>query len=76
LTVAKAILARIRKGDLPATFSSRDVWRPGWALLSDREQVADALRLLVDYGWLREERNNGTGGRPATACHVHKAALK
>lgn len=69
--VAKAILARIRKVDLPATFSSRDVWRPGWALLSDREQVADALRLLIDYGWLREERNTSTGGRPATSYHVH-----
>ncbi len=26
---AKAVMGRIRKGDLPRTFSTRDVWRPG-----------------------------------------------
>jgi putative DNA primase/helicase len=70
VTTAKAILHRIKKGDLPASFSSRDVWRKGWAMLSDREQVAEALRLLVDYGHLREERNDETGGRPSTIFHV------
>lgn len=71
VAAAKAILARIRKGDLPASFSSRDVWRPGWAMLSDRELVAGALRMLVDYGWLREERRE-TGGRPATVYHLNQ----
>jgi hypothetical protein len=69
VATAKSILKRIKKGDLPAFFSSRDVWRPGWSMLSDREQVAEALRLLVDYGYLREERNE-TGGRPSTIYHV------
>lgn len=72
---AKAILQRIRKGDLKAGFSAWQVWRPGWSLLSDREQVADALRLLVDYEWLREERDKDTGGRPATTYQVNPAAL-
>jgi putative DNA primase/helicase len=31
VATAKAILARIRKGDLKREFSSREVWRPGWA---------------------------------------------
>lgn len=68
--VAKAILARIRKGDLPRIFSSRDVWRPGWAMLSDRSQVANALSLLVELNWLSISRTE-TLGRPATVYHVN-----
>lgn len=74
VAAAKAVLARIRKGDLPTSFSSRDVWRPGWAMLSAREQVAGALHLLVDYGWLREERLET--GRPATIYHFNEGAKK
>lgn len=71
VATAKAILSRVKKGDLPASFSSRDVWRPSWAKLSDSEQVANGLRLLVDYGHLREERKE-TAGRPSTTYHVTK----
>jgi len=63
---AKAIISRIRKGDLKREFSSREVWRPGWAMLSERDQVADALRLLVDFDWLAMTTKTDTGGRPAT----------
>lgn len=68
VTAAKAILARINKGDLPQSFSSRDVWRQGWSMLSDRHEVASALDMLVDYGYLHLERKE-TGGRPATIYH-------
>jgi hypothetical protein len=67
---AKAIIERLRKGDLARTFSSRDVWRPGWANLSDREQVADALRLLVDMDWLAVYQAE-TGGRRATVYEAN-----
>lgn len=70
VATAKAILSRIRKGDLKREFSSRDVWRPGWAMLSDSDQVADALRLLVEYDWLTTTRTD-TGGRPATIYTVN-----
>jgi putative DNA primase/helicase len=66
VAAAKAIISRIRKGDLKREFSSREVWRPGWAMLADREQVADALRLLVDFDWLATTTKTDTGGRPAT----------
>ena len=72
---AKAILARIRKGDLKSGFSCRDVWRNGWARLADRDQVAAGLRLLVDYDWLFEDRLE-TGGRPATVYHVNPRGPK
>jgi putative DNA primase/helicase len=71
VATAKAILSRIRKGDLKREFSSRDVWRPGWAMLSDSDQVADALRLLVDYEWLTTTTRTDTGGRPATIYSVN-----
>ncbi len=69
VATAKAIIAKIKKGDLPESFTSNNITRPGWAKLSDREQVADALRLLVDYGWLWEERTE-TGGRPTIVYHT------
>ncbi len=75
ITAAKAILSRIRKGDMATSFSSRDVWRPGWAMLSSRPQVTGALHLLVDYGWLREEHLE-TGGRPATIYHLNERYAK
>ncbi|MDY6830985.1 MAG: YfjI family protein, partial [Thermodesulfobacteriota bacterium] len=74
ISVAKAILRRIKKGDLPGSFGSRDVWRPGWAKLTDRDQVKEALRLLEDYNWITRERIEGTGGRPKTIFHVNEQA--
>ena len=71
VATAKALLRRIGAGDLPREFSSRDVWRPGWAMLDDREQVAGALRLLVDFDWLAAVTNKDTGGRPGTTYLVN-----
>lgn len=72
---AKAILVRIRKGDLKDGFSSRDVWRNGWSKLADRDQVAAGLRVLVDYDWLSENRTE-TGGRPATVYRINPRGMK
>ena len=71
---AKAIIARIRKGDLPLAFASWQIWRQGWAMLSDRAQVADALGLLVDLGWLSVTKTD-TGGRPGTVYVVNPMGL-
>ncbi|MBF6650205.1 YfjI family protein [Methylobacter sp. BlB1] len=72
IAAAKAIIYRLRKGDLATKFSSRDVWRPGWAMLSDRELVAEALQLLVELDWLRITKQE-TLGRTAT---VYEASPK
>ena len=66
VAAAKAILRRIERGDLQAPFTTRDVWRPGWAGLSDRALVGRALELLADYGHLTVKVDRETGGRPAT----------
>ncbi|MDR3158743.1 MAG: DUF3987 domain-containing protein [Zoogloeaceae bacterium] len=61
---AKLLLARLRRGELPLSFSARDVYRKCWQGLSDREAVKKACRLLLDYGWLVELAADATGGRP------------
>lgn len=74
VAAAKAIIKRVRKGDLQTRFSSRDVWRPGWANLSDRQLVTDALSLLVDLDWLRVHRQE-TAGRTATVYEFNPRGL-
>lgn len=54
---AAALAERIGKGqldDLGGTegFTARDIYRKQWSLLDDREIVDEALRELVDAGWL------------------------
>jgi putative DNA primase/helicase len=72
---AKAILYRLRRGDLAHEFSSRDVWRPGWAKLTDRQTVLDALQLLQDFDWLITRREE-TAGRPATVYAANPRGLQ
>lgn len=54
ISTAKTILKKIKSKSLPTVFSKRDVYRPQWSGLTDREQIKKGLQLLVDYGWLRE----------------------
>ncbi|MBA2883090.1 hypothetical protein HNR65_003447 [Desulfosalsimonas propionicica] len=74
ITVATAILGRIKKGDLKTPFTKWEVWRPGWAKLTDKDQVKEALTLLEAYGWIFRERIEATGGRPKTVYHVNERA--
>ncbi|WP_289019572.1 DUF3987 domain-containing protein [Desulfobacter postgatei] len=71
VSIAKAILNRIEKGDLKTPFTSRDVWRPGWSKLSDRDQVMGGLRMLEDYQHLYVERIS-TNGRPKILYHLNE----
>lgn len=72
---AHAIIQRLRRGDLQPEFSSRDVWRPKWAKLTDRNVVHEALQMLQEYDWLTSEQHH-TGGRPATVYRVNPRAMK
>lgn len=75
VSAAKAIIERIRKGDLPESFASWQVTRKGWAMLGDRAIVADALQLLVELDWLTTHTEQ-TGGRPSTVYEVNPKVLK
>ena len=62
---AKTILVQIRKQSLKDGFSLRDILRPNWSRLRDREVVQAALDMLVDHNWLAEEvKKLPLGGRP------------
>jgi Protein of unknown function (DUF3987) len=76
-SAAKAILAKIRKGDLRDGFSAREIHQRGWSRLSDREDVQAGLDLLCDLDWIAEaERKSGpAGGRPTKVFRINPACL-
>lgn len=74
-TTAKAILVRIRRGDLTDSFSARDIYRREWANLSDREHVQAGLDLLVDLDWLAQ-LTTPTGGRSRVAYSINPRGLR
>jgi putative DNA primase/helicase len=68
---AKAILAKLKAGELQDGFTARDIYRAGWAFhLSERESVAAALQLLDDLDWIFP-RVLQTEGRSATVYTVN-----
>jgi hypothetical protein len=69
---AELLLSRIRRGELPSSFSARDIYRRCWQGLSDRDGVKKACRLLLDYGWLVELQANADrgGGRPSDPVYA------
>jgi putative DNA primase/helicase len=71
---ARAIIAKIRSGDLKSEFKSWEVWRPGWSKLADRNAVAAGLKMLVDYEHVMETKVE-TSGRPTLIYTVNPKAL-
>src|SRR5215211_8593118 len=70
MEAARALLERIRKGEVSDGDSSRSVYRRHWAKLSAPEEVNSACSVLEDFGWLRVETIK-TGGRATTKVHLH-----
>ena len=62
LTAAHLILKR--RNDLVGDFTARDIQRRGWAGLSDRDAIGEALELLVEHRYL-SAISKATGGRPS-----------
>lgn len=71
---AKAILLKIRKGELPEGFTARDIYRRAWSNLSDRNHVQSGLDLLADLDWI--EAKTTTGGRASVAYAINPRALQ
>lgn len=70
---ARLLLEKARTGALTEPFSARDVYRPQWSGLTDREGVAEALDLLVAHGWLAEASVE-SGGRPTMVYTLTEGA--
>jgi len=67
---ARALLDRIRKGDVQDGDSTRSVYRRHWTKLSTPEEVNSACGVLEQFGWLQIETAK-TGGRSATRLRFH-----
>ena len=70
MEAARALLERIRKGEVKDGSTVREIYRKQWATLSSPETVASAAGVLEDFGWLRVETIR-TGGRATTKVHLH-----
>lgn len=70
---ARALLTRIRKGEVPDPFTPRDVYIKHWAFLGTREETHEAVRLLCDLDYLREEKVS-TPGRTRTDYYINPKA--
>jgi putative DNA primase/helicase len=72
---AKAILARIRKGELKDGFGARDIYRNAWSGLTDRETVRAALAMLEDADWIAA-RVEKTPGRDRLSYLINPKAVR
>jgi len=75
VAAAKAILRRIKGGDLANGFSGREIQRKNWSHLTENHHIAAGLDLLVDHNYLAvQERSTGQkGGRPSAAYLINPA---
>ena len=69
---ARALLKRIRSGDVEDGATERSVYRHQWSRLTTPKEVAGALKVLEAYGWVRVEITK-TGGRPTPKVRLHPA---
>jgi hypothetical protein len=67
---ARALLDRIRKGEVRDGDSTRSVYRKHWAKLSTPEEVNSACTVLEEFGWLQIEVAK-TSGRSTTRLRLH-----
>jgi len=74
---AELLLARLKRGELPASFKAWEISRKGWHGLSDLQAVKKACRLLREYGWFIEINLGGTtGGRPSDTVYAVSPAVE
>lgn len=67
---ARILAAKLQKNQLEDGFTFRDVTRKGWAQLTEKEEVKEALELLTDLGWLRATEGRSVG-RPTVRYWIN-----
>ena len=70
VVAASTLAGKILDCSLPAQFTLRDVYRHGWAGLSERSEAAAAVDVILDHDWLSVSMVDN-GGRPKTVYHVN-----
>jgi putative DNA primase/helicase len=70
---ARDLARRIKNGDLPAVFNTRNVYAKGWAGLDNPDRARAALVFLEDAGWVRriQAAPFSRGGRPPEEWQVN-----
>ena len=72
---ARSLGRKIRQKKLNDGFTLRQVYQHGWAGLSDKNVVKDALDILEDCGWVCCTRET-TGGRPTDRYWINPEIYK
>jgi DnaJ-domain-containing protein 1 len=69
---AKTLLDRLHMGDVEHGAKVRDIYRKQWSQLTTPEEVAAAIEVLEEHGWVRlaTAKPKG-GGRPSEVLHIH-----
>jgi hypothetical protein len=67
---ARALLKRIRSGEVKDGATERSIYRHAWSRLTTPQEVAGALKVLEAYGWVRVEITK-TSGRPTARVRLH-----
>jgi len=68
---ALALSKKISAGKLNSGFTKSDILVKEWADLKTGEEVANALSILSDMGWIRGVENKSTGGRPSVNYYIN-----
>ena len=73
VATAKAILLRLKREEIKAPFTARDIYHKCWSGLSEQERVRGALTFLEDRDWLSSSTvaPSREGGRPSTVYIVN-----
>ena len=61
-----ALLIAERFNKLNDSFTKRDIQRRGWVGLKNNSSIQNALDLLVNHGYLKEQQEAPATGRPTT----------
>jgi putative DNA primase/helicase len=77
-SAAKALLARIRRGDVTEPFTARSIHRHDWSGLTVHHHLQAGIDLLVDLGHvvIQPTQSKPKGGRPTVVYIVNPRTLR
>ncbi|MCX4146756.1 MULTISPECIES: YfjI family protein [Paraburkholderia] len=78
---ARVLLKKIHDGKLPVEpFALKKIYDAGWSLLTNREETAEAIAILIEHGYMsevNESSNTDRVGRPREPRYlINPEALK
>ncbi len=74
---ARELAKHLERGELPSRFTLREVYRKGWAGLSDKDDAEAATEILCDLDWIRPfvETTRTTGRPPSPTFEANPKIL-